>query len=1760
MIKEDKTKMLGIGIVILLLFMAVQPMIIGRKLGNGIVDFPTENGTDVGSGDPCDEDKTKPDVDENNNETDNETGVNPDSEVDPYIQNEMGGGLHIEIATGNVITELKICSQFTIRYNSLNSEIITSLGYGWTHGNNIYLDDSLPDGVVIVDGHGLFSKYTGDIWTGFTRPPGRWSDLYWQDDHYVLEYSDGCEIEFSDVRFPDNYFYICKYKNTYGLENHFTYNDDYLLERIDTGNNKSIKLDYYGNNKLKWVEHANGEKTKFYYNIENELINVLDPFDYETWYDYDQYHRITFEQLKNDVSYSCIYIEDVGVSKERYLIDSEDSIMFHLFSEDGFPDHRPVTCIPGVVKLTDGNGKVWNITRNTYGQHTLIESPDGFVHEYEYYELGEIGECMLRLETNPRGFTKSYTYDEFNNLISVTNEKGEVIEYQYNDPRPRFRGLMTDRIRGDSIWHYAYNDQGRLIEETDPYGNTTTYDYTYWGGSLPNRIKRITKTDRNGHITVLDYDVYGRLENQTVYSVGGFHALKKTKYQYFNTSNGEIIRKITIRGTEHTDEELLAYIVEYGYDNMGLLMNRTIDPSGLNLVDSFTYDAMGNIDTYTNPKGTVIKYNYDHRGRPNQIIEDYGGFDVTTSIEYDGNNNIVNITDPNGNKTQLIYDNQNQMIRVIDAENYNTVLEYDQNGNILNIVRGRYPYSDIGLKASFNYDELDRITKIILDPDPPNGLALDTQIGYVSGLGGCGCDGSDNNLIHNITDARGKVTYYHYDKLERITDVVKKVGDTLDEIDEDDVVYKFFYDAEGNIVRIIGPEGKMVEFEYDVADRLVRTITDPYHFHMEWNYEYDGADNLVKMTLPNGNVIITSYDEANRPKRVFDSVGSLYSIEYDANGNIVNSTDGIGRTSNFQYDALDRIEAFIDPEMNEASYAYDDNSNLIKITDQNGIVTKYLRNNLSWITGIIRDYMGDGETANTQASIIYNGLGLVEALIDNNGYATRYFYNSAAQLIKVAYPDDPNGLGDDHITFGYDETDNMVSRTDQSGDTMEYVYDDLNRLIEVIHPAKGEQQAYSDVFTYDRSGRLIKAMNPYAKWFYGYDSLGRLSFHDQSIAGLSGNGNYNTTFEYIIDERSELRIGYPGLENREVIYGFDLRSRLVDAVSGNIQTILQYNDANELTEMVLGESAIESSFTYDNNGRPSEIMHYHDDNLIYGDNYGYDEVGNRIYTKKLHDVENSEVYAYDNLSRLINFRRGELTFNGNQPIINDWDLTDSMFLKQWQTWDLDSNGNWMHIEQQLNYIFSEEDRAVNEVNEYTIVDGEEMVYDNNGNLLDDGENAYVYDDMNRLVKIINQTTQQETSFTYGPLGNRVISNCDDETMYYLHSGVNVIQEREADGSLHRDFIPGVFGLLAMVDYTDLGAQPAGIAESFYYLKDMLGSTVALTDTNGDIIERYYYEPYGDTVITDEEGFEQRASSAYGNPFMWTGQRYDSNHELYHFWARSYSPMLGRWLQRDPLGYIGGLNLYQYVYSRPMNLVDPLGLYPPDALVDQAILRGQLKYGHGTKKERIDRGTELIKARSYGQGIGAGVIIGTIGGAYAVGTAPIWGPAVGRFFFFFRKGGLLNNPYIRLGPGRVLLGKIMHPVIRLVIGSNPNYAAKYGIARIFGWRVPFFHLYDFWPLGTIIKTTAGKRFLSHLIISLFVLFAKGDEKDQAGSDLFKQIPAWWHAQKLWPLKVFTFLYSGTIKLFKWLKDKLINQDSNNAPGPPENPNPCPKDTA
>ncbi|RYD83069.1 MAG: RHS repeat-associated core domain-containing protein [Verrucomicrobiaceae bacterium] len=135
--------------------------------------------------------------------------------------------------------------------------------------------------------------------------------------------------------------------------------------------------------------------------------------------------------------------------------------------------------------------------------------------------------------------------------------------------------------------------------------------------------------------------------------------------------------------------------------------------------------------------------------------------------------------------------------------------------------------------------------------------------------------------------------------------------------------------------------------------------------------------------------------------------------------------------------------------------------------------------------------------------------------------------------------------------------------------------------------------------------------------------------------------------------------------------------------------------------------------------------------------------------------------------------------------------------------------------------------------------------------------------------------------------------------------------RDLSGSL--DGAGGIGGLLAIIE-----EKPSQSPRTLLPVQDGLGNITAVFDAaNGALVARYDYGPFGEPL--GESGDVDAC------PFRYQTKWYDKESEYYNFGYRYYSPRLGTWLSRDPLGEEGGFNLYAYCGNDPVNSHDPLGL-------------------------------------------------------------------------------------------------------------------------------------------------------------------------------------------------------------------------------------------
>ena len=227
------------------------------------------------------------------------------------------------------------------------------------------------------------------------------------------------------------------------------------------------------------------------------------------------------------------------------------------------------------------------------------------------------------------------------------------------------------------------------------------------------------------------------------------------------------------------------------------------------------------------------------------------------------------------------------------------------------------------------------------------------------------------------------------------------------------------------------------------------------------------------------------------------------------------------------------------------------------------------------------------------------------------------------------------------------------------------------------------------------------------------------------------------------------------------------------------------------------------------------------------------------------------------------------------------------------------------------YVYDGNDRLLNEkVNGTAIVT---YAYDGNGSTIAKTENGvtstYVWNDDKRLVSAT--VNGKAIGYRYNDQGIRVSSTVDGvETRYLLDEGItaNVWEEYSPNGTVQASYVYG---------YDLISQRRSG--NSSFYLVDGLGSTRLLTDAQGQVLNSYGYEAFGETVSQ---------SGMATNAYQYAGEQFDGETGDYYLRQRFYDPSTGRFGRMDT--YEGDtsnpstLHKYVYTHNNPTSYVDPTG--------------------------------------------------------------------------------------------------------------------------------------------------------------------------------------------------------------------------------------------
>ena len=885
---------------------------------------------------------------------------------------------------------------------------------------------------------------------------------------------------------------------------------------------------------------------------------------------------------------------------------------------------------------------------------------------------------------------------------------------------------------------------------------------------------------------------------------------------------------------------------------------------------------------------------------------------------FDGSTNLLvsSQTDAYDNRTELAYDASNYSDRIVENRPDGASVVHDHTD-----MYGP-PTSwtdDGGNEASFSSDSKNRLTSATDRSGGTTGISYD-----------------DSGRIGAVVNAKGDRISHAYTAQDQTfanpsnAEEVVFTFHNLTRVDYPDSTYELFaHDACGNVTLRTDRTGQTWSYTYN--DRgLMLTEINPAGGIRTFTYNDDGT--MASSTDSETGVATYGYDEHKRRASVVHPGGGTVRMAYDDNDNLVSATDERENTTEYEYDdndnltrtlypiaasasrtfdLMDRPDTATDERAKTTTFGYDTMGRLSSVADPNGNRTEYAYNTRGWPTHRtdpadnvwLTDYDQEGLPTSTTtplentSAFEYDVLGHVVSVTDPLGNRIEMARDS---MNRVTVSTDALGRSSG---YSYDGNDNMTGATLPEGSSFSYRYDEMGAL-DRITDSNGENW----LFVNSPMGRLSETEDPLGrKTQFSYDARGlpdTASYPDGATEARSYDDSANLV-EAAFDQGPTLGFAY------------DSMNRLTAANDISFQ----YDDAGNSVSTE-DSDGIDFSAAYDDGGRLDSVGYNNEELTV---QYEYDS--RDLLTRVSDDLSGAQIdFQYDADSRLAGIARSNGVFTAFS-----WDAASRLERKQ--------DGTFMDLQ----YTYD----AAGEVTKISVtapldpasfpppapvafscdaacqIDSEGFAYDLRGRRTAGPGAGYGWDHAERLVQVVEDGVT--TLFGYNGLGHLRMRDRDGEKLkfYYNHAVGRqpVVAERDYDsGKMLRFYVYTPDGrLLYMVDHKN------GNAVYFYHF-DRMGSTLALTDTAGDVVDSYAYTPFG--MLLQHDGDSPQ-------PFTYIGQHgvLAQTDSLYCMRARYYDAATMRFLSKDPvwpdISSPQTINPYQYALNNPLTWSDPSGLYFTD---------------------------------------------------------------------------------------------------------------------------------------------------------------------------------------------------------------------------------------
>lgn len=951
----------------------------------------------------------------------------------------------------------------------------------------------------------------------------------------------------------------------------------------------------------------------------------------------------------------------------------------------------------------------------------------------------------------------------------------------------------------------------------------------------------------------------------------------------------------------------------FQYDTNGYIKTITDSTSGTGEDTSrsvnFTYEN-GNLKSYQNPEGYWIDFEYtgDHLlekfYQPRDSSSTFGSGRLISHNFYDETGKIYEqLSMGEQERRWIMHISEDQSI-VINPKLERETRIFDDRGNLLSFENGE------GESVSYNYDELGRLTDF-WDVNNQH-TSFDYNDDHTpSVISGPLVEVSYKNYnsqhlpetieVKSQKNAEIRATTLTYDTKANLR-TVTSFGDTVeyfydsngyltkieDELDrkvefkdhsqaygnpkkiifadgtaEDRAEWGFEYTQRGDVWKITEAENNSNETEY-VFDKMRRltTVTRPDESIITYAYDHEG--NLETITNPQQHSIEYDYTPLGEIDKFYSAITGLESdYVYNINDQLESVTGYYNNTYNYDYDGAGRLDKITDPLNRDWIYSFDPASNSSAITDPRSTISRTTFDYDTLTSTVITGEAGENESIYDSSSVI-NAFGEIVSIEDRRNKTTSIVPDHTNQKITTTLP------GSHEIVVDFDASGAPTWITEPSNEKSNILYDQKGRIDKIEYYNSSDSKVATVDLGFDRNDQLKTTVENGKTISRTYDELGRLDTYTDS------NGNL-IDYDYYPDDQLQ-KITYPGGEFW-VEYDYDENNRLKEIsdskgntvdiryernLSGENMITIDRNNGTQRVTTYNGAGQL-SSIREENTTTSSVIASYQ---LEYGDSHlpQSRRFASDIAALEAIDIDAITMGYNSSGDRLSSFSQSGITIT---PVFDDDGNMES--------------GPLSTSQPQADYDYDTRNRL-----QYVSPHGssDSISYDY------DAENQRTQVTHNRA----NGTTKQY-NFVVDPnsLLPRTLLRTDElgNKTYYVY-GPGLLYEVQVSAATSPDQVR-------------------------HYHYDTLGSTIALTNTNGTVTDTYAYTPYG------SESRQHLGTST--TPFRFNG-RYgvmtDPNGLLY-MRARYYNPLIRRFLNQDPAGFGGGLNFYAYADGNPVSFIDPFGL-------------------------------------------------------------------------------------------------------------------------------------------------------------------------------------------------------------------------------------------